>query len=326
VTITGKSFSLSFEDEVLVNYYYAVSDMTRVTEQGMLVFYENPVTADIAAADEIYTGSVHVASKDWYLNTTTGIAAKKMGDSRYYAGYAKLADGSYVYSEPKEYSPKIYAYNMLGKDSTSGKQKALCVAMLNYGAAAQEYFGYNTDELMNANLTEEQKALVIPYDESLFTGPVGADEAKTGAFERTNPGFVSRSATVSFDGAFAINYYFKPSQAVAGEVTFYYWTAKDYAAAESLDATNATGKLSMVEDGNGVYWAQVSGIAAKRLDETYYVAAVYNDGEGNRYCTGVIAYSLSKYCMNNAKDGKEMQSLAANTAMYGYYAKLHFTT
>jgi hypothetical protein len=28
--------------------------------------------------------------------------------------------------------------------------------------------------------------------------------------------------------------------------------------------------------------------------------------------------------MNNAKPGKNMQELAANTAMYGYYAKLYF--
>ena len=33
------------------------------------------------------------------------------------------------------------------------------VDMVNYGAAAQEYFGYQTGDLANANLTEEQKAL-----------------------------------------------------------------------------------------------------------------------------------------------------------------------
>jgi hypothetical protein len=29
--------------------------------------------------------------------------------------------------------------------------------------------------------------------------------------------------------------------------------------------------------------------------------------------------------MNNAKEGKPMQALAAATAMYGYYAKAYFT-
>ena len=31
--------------------------------------------------------------------------------------------------------------------------------MLNYGAAAQEYFGYNESDLANSILTEEQQAL-----------------------------------------------------------------------------------------------------------------------------------------------------------------------
>jgi hypothetical protein len=72
------------------------------------------------------------------------------------------------------------------------------------------------------------------------------------------------------------------------------------------------------------YIATTSGIAAKALDDTYYVAGVYTDAEGNTYCTGVIAYSLSKYCLNNAKPGKTMQALAAATAMYGYYAAQYF--
>ena len=322
VTVTAKSFSLSFEDEILVNYYYAVSDMTDVVEQGMLVFYEAPIAADIAAADEVYTDSVYAEALGWYMNTTTGIAAKRMGDSRYYAAYVKLADGSYVYSGLNEYSPKKYAYNMLGKSDTSEKQKILCVAMLNYGAAAQEYFGYNADALINAALTAEQKAMVAAYDASFFAGAVAADSSKTGNFVKTE-GFTSKSASVSFEGAFAINYYFTPSAAVAGDVTMYIWTPKAYAAAEALTADNAE-PVTMAPQSDGSYWAQINGIAAKHLDETYYVAAVYTDAEGNTHCTGVIAYSLSKYCINNAVEGKAMQSLAANTAMYGYYAKLYF--
>ena len=323
ITLTGKSFSLSFEDEILVNFYYTVDNVTDVVEQGMLVFHETPTAADIAKADEIYTGSAYNETTGYYLNTTAGIAAKEMGDSRSYCAYAKLEGGSYVYSPLYEYSPKKYAYNMLGKDSTSANQKALCVAMLNYGAAAQEYFGYNTDSLMNADLTDEQKALAVSYDASLFTGAVAADSGKIGVFTKTETGFSSRSATVSFEGAFAINYYFTPNESVDGSVTFYYWDAADYAAASSLTASNATGKIIMVKNADGPYWAQISGIAAKQLDDTYYVAGFYTSNTEIR-CTGVIAYSLSKYCMNNAVDGNTMRELASAAAMYGYHAKVYF--
>jgi hypothetical protein len=193
--------------------------------------------------------------------------------------------------------------------------------MLNYGAAAQNYFGYNTDSLMNAELTAEQQALVIAYDASLFTGAVAADTSKIGAFAATSTGFSKKSATVSFEGAFCVNYYFTPNLTVDGAVIFYYWTADAYANAETLAPSNASGKIAMVNQGNGTYWAQVDGIAAKSLDETYYVAAVYYS-DMELCCTGVIAYSLSKYCMNNANGN--MGELAQATAMYGYYAKNYF--
>jgi hypothetical protein len=131
---------------------------------------------------------------------------------------------------------------------------------------------------------------------------------------------------VSFEGAFAINYYFAPSAQVEGDLQMYIWTPETYAGISELTAENASAVISMTAQEGGVYWGQVKGIAAKMLDETYYVAGVYTDAEGNTYCTGVIAYSLSKYCINNAKPGKDMQELASATAMYGYYAKLYFTT
>jgi hypothetical protein len=322
-TLAGKSFSLSFEDEILVNFYYEVSDLSSVTEHGMLVFKNQPTTVTVAGADAVYNDPTAVSSGAMYLTTTDGIAAKEMGDTRYYVAYAKLTDGSYVYSDIYGYSPKQYAMNMLAKTNTSDKQKALCVAMLNYGAAAQKYFGYKTGALMNAELTQAKKAMVMGYDASLFNGAVPADAAKQGGFGAT-AGFSSRAATVSFDSAFAINYYFTPSGAVNGTVDLYYWSAGDYAGVYAMTANNATGKRTMIRQDNGTYWAQVDGIAAKELDETYYVAAVYTDAAGNRCCSGVVAYSLSRYCLNNAKEGKDMQELAAATAMYGYYAKLYF--
>jgi hypothetical protein len=195
--------------------------------------------------------------------------------------------------------------------------------MLNYGTAAQEYFGYRTEDLMNAGLTAEQKALVNAYNASYFAGAQQADSSKIGGFSATATGFSNKkSATVSFEGAFAINYYFPTTAAVNGDVKLYVWTPEDYAAANRLTMANASAVVTMEVQDNGSYWGQVQGIAAKSLDKTYYVAAVYTDATGNTHCTGVIAYSLSKYCMNNA-NGK-MGALAQATAMYGYYAAAYF--
>jgi hypothetical protein len=298
--------------------------MTYVVEHGLLVFHTNPGSPDYAQANVVYDEPNYDTAKARYGVTTAGIPAKAMGDTCYYAAFARLSNDIIVYSNMYEYSPKKYAMNMLAKDTTSDKQKALCVAMLNYGAAAQEYFGYNTDSLMNNELTDEQRAMVIPYDANLFKGTVAADANKTTNFEATSTGFGKKSATVSFEGAFCVNYYFTPNAAVSGDMTLYIWTPKAYANAGVLSIDNAAEVITMVAGTDGRYWGQVSGIAAKELDETYYVAAVYSDAQGNSYCTGVIPYSLSKYCMNNASG--TMGELAQATAMYGYYAKLFFTT
>jgi hypothetical protein len=97
---------------------------------------------------------------------------------------------------------------------------------------------------------------------------------------------------------------------------------EDYEAANTLTPNNASGSITMEASDNGIYWAQVSNIPAKNMDKTFYVSGVYTSG-GNTYCTGVVAYSLSKYCMNNATSG-DMQDLAKATAVYGYYAQTYF--
>ena len=322
VTLTGKNFSLSFEDEILVNFYYSVSDTSKVTEQGMLVFYSNPGTPNISKADEKYSDPAYTPATGYYTCTTDGIAAKEMGDTRYYCAYAKLSDGTYAYSSLYEYSPRKYAISRL-TNSTNTEMKTLCVAMLNYGAEAQLYFDYNTDNLMNKDLTAEQKALVADYDSALFKGAVPVSSDKIGRFAATATGFSGRSASVSFEGAFAINYYFVPDCTVDTVISFYYWSPGDYAKASALLPSNATGKITMNKQDSGAYWAQVSGIPAKELDETYYVAAFYTCDNEIR-CTGVIPYALSKYCVNNAKPGNPMEGLAASTAMYGYCAQNYF--
>ena len=45
--------------------------------------------------------------------------------------------------------------------ATKATDKTMYVEMLNYGAAAQVEFGYDTDNLVNADLTDEMKACAI---------------------------------------------------------------------------------------------------------------------------------------------------------------------
>ena len=73
----------------------------------------------------------------------------------------------------KSYSAIVYADTILGRSTSSDYMKALVVAMLEYGAEAQMYFGHDTGSLMDAGLTAEQRALVGVYEHDGVTYDTG---------------------------------------------------------------------------------------------------------------------------------------------------------
>jgi hypothetical protein len=196
------------------------------------------------------------------------------------------------------------------------------VAMLNYGAAAQTFFNYNVNSLANADLTAAHKACVKSYSASMVNAVDTVNSNKVGIFTNTG-GFARKYPTISFEGAFSINYYFTPSTNFTGTMRMYYWNEADYNKATKLTSSNATGCIIMENDGSGVYQAAVQGIAAKDLDGTIFIAAGYSLN-GTAYCTGVLAYSIGSYCVSQANYASDLQPLAQATAVYGYYAANYF--
>ena len=314
--------TLNFEDEIYYNIYYTSSDMTDVVEMGLVTFESYLVDGTVDDALEIIPG--YVTSGSNYMSHTNGIPAKMLSDTVFFRVYAKLSDGTYTYSQTAGYHAVAYAKDILA-NSTSQKMKSLVVAMLNYGAAAQVHFDYKTDALMNAFLTEEQKALVSEYSSDMVDSIVAADSSKTGNFKAVSGGYSALAPNVVFEGAFSINYYFTPAKAMDGQLKLYYWKLDDYNAADVLTTENATGVVVMEETSvAGQYLGAVPEIAAKQIDQTVYVCGVYESG-GVSYNTGVIAYSLAAYCLDRIANGTEtMQAFATETVVYGYYAKAYF--
>ena len=315
--------TLSFKEEV----YYKVAfnvinpDQMEIVEMGM-VTWTNRIDGTVDDAEHVIPGCENYGT---YLAVRSqGIPAKNMGDDLYLKVYLKLDDGSYVYSDLKSYSAKQYAYNQLNAPSSSDDMKALCVALLNFGAAAQEYFEYKTDALMNDKVTMEQQQLIDSYSPDMLPDVIKPDAGKTVELAATEGGFTDKKPSVNFGGAFGINYHFVPAHAVEGEVKLYVWDCVTYSTVDALTLSNASQVISMKDAGSNAYTGRLTGIPAKNVGDTFYVCGVYESG-GETYYTGVLPYSLGSYCESMAANSDTMRDLAEATAVYTYYAKIYLT-
>ena len=321
-TLTLKSPTLEFKDMITVNAMFTAENIEDVVEMGMITYTEKVDEWSVETAAHVIPGTSYDATTGRYIAHSQGINAKYLGDTVYLACYAKLTDGSYVYTKLAPYSPVQYATNQL-KNSTDTKLKQLVAAMLNYGAEAQLFFGHNTDAPANATLTDEQKLLPEAYRADMVASVPAVDAAKQGIFAN-NKGFSKRYPTISFEGAFCINYFFKPNYAPVGDITLYYWNEAEFEAASVLTKENASGTLTLALEDSGEYRGDIEGIAAKNLSEAVYVAAVYSDGT-TEWTSGVLGYSIGAYCSSQSSKGAAVAALAEATAVYGYHAKQFFT-
>ena len=117
--------------------------------------YQNPYVVFLADGAET-TVSDYREDGDYYLFTYDDITPDKMGETVKATLYADKAGVNTAYAT-KEYSVAQYCYDMLAQEQPSDALRTLLVDTLNFGAAAQQYRG-STAELVNAKLTEEQKA------------------------------------------------------------------------------------------------------------------------------------------------------------------------
>ena len=321
-TLTLKSPTLEFKDMIRITAFYTAENMEDVVEMGMITYPIKVDTPDVATAVCVIPGYAFEETSGRYFSSSQGIAAKYLAQTYYLAIYAKLADGTYAYSKLAPYSAVTYATNKL-KNSTDVKLKQLVVAMLNYGAEAQLYFKNDNIPLANATLTSNQMALPEAYRADMVSTVGAVSAAKQGVFAN-NQGFASRKPAITFEGAFCINYLFTPNYAPDNGITLYYWTAKDYLAADVLSPSNASGTVKMVDHlGDGEYRGDLTGIAAKNISDAVYVAAAYKSG-GTVWTSGVLGYSIGAYCSSQASKGGDIANLAMATAVYGYHAKAYF--
>ncbi len=316
--IANSSYSVNFNEILHINKYVTISGSH--TQQyieengGMLVWSTKPETVEFDAQYAIAGLKYHNGT---YTQQTHGIAPKNISDTIYVCIYLKLEDGSYVYGSVSEYSIKAYCdYIISNSESYSETAVNMAKATLAYNIAAQIYFEYNAEGLVQPDTAETwSKELITAVDKANVTGLTGAADALSG---------IGLSKSVSFENELKVNYYVNLrnqfSWTVDAEKSYMQvWFGTDAAITdENVSYTVA------IKEFDGKWTAQTNGIKSHEYEKAIYIRFVFVDTAGDIHYTPVASYSIEQYCMDIIELNTSTENaiaLAKNTVIYGEACK-----
>lgn len=150
-TLKISTVSLSLESSITMNFKVLKTDLTD---------FKDPYVVFTCEGDEL-TVTEYKEQGEYYVFSYPGISPQLMNDEVNAVLYATYSNDGEVYNSPaKVMSVREYAYTLLERYSSDdyAELRTLLVDLLNYGAAAQTYVSYQTDELVNSDLTDEQRS------------------------------------------------------------------------------------------------------------------------------------------------------------------------
>ncbi len=308
--ITGRTLDLQGTISLI---FYASLEGVNSSDTRMLFWEEEQSEYTEATADRI----VSYSGKDvnGYRFKYENITSKDMNKKIYARLMAKDAQGNVIYSKVPDssYSVVNYAENMM----KNAKLKPLLVKMLNYGAAAQEYFG-SQDIPANSILTEAQRV-------TDFT-KIYRSQSTTITEDTINGKCQSYIAgkTLILEGDISIKYYVKSDENV-DEVGILFWSEDAYESTKS-HVVGTQSRVVKTNTANGKYKVfSYDNIVSRQMFEPIY-ARVYTR-TGNVYRYGDIdKYSVKDYAANQIEknDDPGLVKLLRCLLLYGDEAEKYF--
>lgn len=232
-----------------------------------------------------------------------GITAKEMAKEITVTIYGSNSDGTSVYHS-EEYTNSVagYAKQLLEMDSTGNALKQLVVDMLNYGAAAQNYFGYQTSKLANDGFDAYQSYASAAYDLNNITGSTASAYHR---FQKIN--FVGR--TLVLKNKIGIAFILDTSD-YEGNIADISVVVRDDNG--NLVDTIYGSELQKYGSEGNKYYGITYAIAPARMQERH-MFQVMLDGTQVTY----MEYSVSAYA-NNMKNNSNQKLIALLTELMEY--------
>ena len=321
ITVFGKQLLLESNPIIRLMYYTSRINAVKGTTIEVTRTYSDgreAVNLKYAVGKDCENGSYYEALYD-------GIGAKEMGDNVFLAIYD---EGGRQVTMLEKTSVQTELEKILNKaTSTSNPEvlKVLAVDMLNYGAAAQEYFHYDEEHLVTANLTAEQQALA---SDKLAVDAQGLAELKKD--------YVSAAATVAkspyLENAIEVHLeYLKSDSTYGAGVAQAHHAIAEYT---THDGVVVTGKELPVTD------SYVTGTSMPSMNVVLNFLAAADvrtpitvnlcDAAGNEIAGTEIVYTISTYAAsstalgNGYDEANELDVLVMRMMQYGDSAYAYF--
>ena len=230
--VTYTTASMSLAGDIGLNYYARLSEKVTGDPGAYMQFTVAGKTQTVPVSES--------RTSDGTYRFSCKLAAKQMTDE--VTGQLYLSDGTAV-GESKVYSIKAYCTAAIDYFGDSDPEMtAMMKAMLNYGAQSQLLFGYNTDDLANADL--DDTALPVITEEDVAAYAHGATGSESGISISTVSLLLESTTTIRF-------YFQLDGTRPISDYTF------------CVDGV----EMTPVQSGENQYYVEKVNVAAKNLDD-----------------------------------------------------------
>ena len=290
------TISLSLESSITMNFKVRKSNVTSFDD-----FY-----VTFKCMDDEETVTEYTEQGDYYVFSYKGISPQIMNKDIVGVLHAKSGNTEYT-SPEKIMSVKKYAYQMLdlfSSDENYASFRTMIVDLLNYGAASQIYAGYQTDNLVNSELTDVQKSWASVDNEEFKN--IKNYDYKTIA----NPTARWRTSALVLDNSVMLRAKFSADNIENKTVEI-----------TCNDRTFTYTKNDFVDNGNGTYYVCCDELYADEMSDDIFLT-VYENGVP---CSNTMRFSIESYAriIRDNYQGSDLDKLTTAMMLYGKSARAY---
>ena len=243
----------------------------------------------------------------YYAFTYENFAAREIASEINATLYAEDAEGNVYYGPTISYSLRQYAENQIRKATVAEEFKTMMVDFLNYGAAAQTHFGYNTSDLANSGLTEDELALASPERDYVDSKSATVDSTKAVNITNFSLLFVDKITILAATDMDAVTY----------EANKDNWVAQvSYTNFDGIDVTEeiALNDESLFNLNGTRYVLNFAGLKSREMDKVVTIKIC--DKEGN-VVSNTVTYSVESYAYSKGTGDTTLAKLVRNLIKFG---------